>query len=214
VIRVAIALIALTGVAYADMDAADVLQRVESTYQKPQHLSATFEQTYTNAMVGKVDKTAGMLFVAKPGKIRFDFFKKGTKTLRHFYLFDGKVGWMVEPSNTQYRKEDLTTSALPAAVTFFLGSGSLSKDFNVAFPTGKHDGIQLELTPKKSNAANAKVILTVDNKGFRVTRTVITDSSGNISDFAFSNIEVDKPAPAGTFVIDQKQLAGYKELKR
>jgi outer membrane lipoprotein-sorting protein len=210
-------LLALAGVAHADMDAADVLQRVESTYKKPLHLNATFEQTNTNKMMGTVDKTTGTLHVAKPDKIRFNYFKKGTKdTLKLFYLFDGKAGWMVEPPATRYRKEDMTTSSLPAAVTFFLGSETLSKDFDVAFPTGKHDGIKLELTPKKGkpSAAYAKVTLTVDGKGYRVTRTAITNSSGDVSEFAFSNVEVDKPAPAKTFVIDKKQLEGFREEKR
>jgi outer membrane lipoprotein-sorting protein len=214
-IRVALALAALTGVAHADMGAADVLQRVESTYKAPQHFNAAFEQTTTNAMTGIPDKRSGTLFVAKnPDRLRFNYFNKGTTTLRHFFLYDGTTGWMVEPSKTQYYKEDMTKSTLPAVVKFFLGSGKLSDEFNVAFPAGKHDGVQLELTPKKTSAAYAKIQLTVDNKGYRVTRTLITDSSGNTIDYVFSNMVVDKPAPANTFVIDQKQLAGFKQQKK
>jgi outer membrane lipoprotein-sorting protein len=216
-VAIALALIAVTGVAHADMDAADVLQRVEQTYKEHPHLTAGFDYTNTNAMTGKVSKSAGTLFVAKPDKIRFEYVKtkNGKSTIDVIHLFDGKTGWYIDHGGLQFAKLQTDASQLPAAVAFFLGGGGLSKEFTPAFAkAGDGTNILLELTPKKPSAAYAKITLTVDNRGMRVSKTKITNSSGDTGEFVFSNLTTNKPPPAGTFVVDKKQIAGYKEVKR
>jgi len=70
----------------------------------------------------------------------------------------------------------------------------------------------LELTSKQPSAAYGRIILVVDRDS-RVTKSVIFNSSGDIQEMRFTSIELDKPAPAGTFTLDRKATAGFKFLK-
>ena len=195
-----------------------LLAKVEANYKTPQHLSATFEQALTNAVSRKVMPANGMLRIEKPNKLRFDFLqpKRKDPKPKATYLFDGKSLWVIDHQNLQVAQKATEGSELPSMVTFFLGTGTMSRDFKVAItadpalvPAGAN---ALELTPKKPSAAYAKVILVLDARQM-VTQTTIIDSSGGTQVMKFTSVELDKPAPAGTFVLDRKAIDGYKMIK-
>lgn len=215
-IRVALAVVALAGVAHADMDASDALQRIEDSYKKPQTLTTTFDQTVTNSVTGQIGKSKGAIFAAKPDKIRFEYLKtkNGATKIDVVQLFDGKTGWYIDHGGTQYWRQTADASSLPAAVSFFLGAGTLSKEFRPAFAAAKGPHLQLELTPIKPNAAYAKVVLAVDSKALSVSKVTITNSSGVTTELAFAKLETDKTFPDKTFVVDPKTLAGYKQITK
>lgn len=198
--------------------ALDALAKVEANYKKPQHLTATFAQTLTRAIGGKPGETGGTLRVAKPDKVRVDFRPPNRKDpgVKTTYLFDGKIAWSIDHPNRQVAQKSVAGSDLPALISFFLGAGTLSRDFKVALTSDKTyvpDGATgLELTSKQPSAAYGRIILVVDRDS-RVTKSVIFNSSGDIQEMRFTSIELDKPAPAGTFAIDRKATAGYNFIK-
>ena len=191
--------------------ALQVLAAVEANYKKPQHLGVTFEQTVTNAISGKAAPSNGTLLVEKPDKLKFVFMqpKKANPKPKATYLFDGKTMWLIDHPNLQFGQRSAANSELPSLVSFFLGAGTLARDFNVALTSSG----ALELTPKTPSAAYAKIILELDAKQL-VSQTSIIDSSGNTQTMKFTSMTLDKPAPAGTFVFDRKQFPDYRELKK
>ncbi len=219
-IRSALVLVALAGAARAQptkpSPAAALLTAVEANYKAPRHLKVTFEQTVTNAVSGQVQEAPGVFYVEKPDKLRFDFFqpKRKDPKLKSQYFLDGKTLWVLDHKNTQYAKQSAANSELPATVAFFLGAGSLARDFNVATTTASLPAgtTGLELTPKKPSATYAKIVLAVDAKRM-VTQVVIVNSSGNTQTMKFSAVEIDKPAPKNWFVVDAKAIAGYRVIK-
>ena len=188
--------------------ALQVLADVEANYKQSQHLSVAFDQTVTNAVSGQALPSTGTFLVQKPDKLRFDFMqpKKAKPKPKATYLFDGKAIWAIDHGNMQFGQKAAGHSELPSLVSFFLGAGTLARDFNVSLNNGS-----LELTPKTPSATYAKIILVLDAKKL-VTQTSIIDSSGNTQTMKFS-VTLDKPAPAGTFVFDRKQYPVYRELK-
>ncbi len=227
-IRALVATLALLGSAHADpvpvpakavaTTALQLLAKVEANYKAPQHLSATFEQTVTNVVSGKAMPASGSFRVEKPNKLRFDFLqpKRKDPKPKATYLFDGKVLWVIDHQNLQVAQKPIEGSELPSMVTFFLGTGTMSRDFKIAIATDPAlvpaGASALELTPKKPSAAYAKIILVLDAKQM-VTQTTIIDSSGNTQVMKFISVELDKAAPAGTFVLDRKAVDGYRFLK-
>jgi outer membrane lipoprotein-sorting protein len=190
--------------------ALQVLAAVEANYKKPQHLGVAFDQTVTNAVSGQALPSTGTLLVEKPDKLRFVFMqpKKANPKPKATYLFDGKVMWLIDHQNMQFGQKAAGNSELPSLVSFFLGAGTLARDFNVALAANG----SLELTPKTPSAAYAKIILVLDANR-TVTQTSIIDSSGNTQTMRFTSTTLDKPAPAGTFVFDRKQFPVYREVK-
>lgn len=190
--------------------ALQVLAEVEAIYKKPKYLSVTFEQTVTNAISGRAAPSNGTLLVEKPDKLKFVFMqpKKANPKPKATYLFDGKVMWGIDHQNLQFGQKAAATSDLPSLVAFFLGAGTLARDFNVELATSG----ALELTPKTASAAYAKIILELDAKRM-VTQTTIIDSSGNTQAMKFTSTTLDKPAPAGTLVFDRKSYPDFSEKK-
>lgn len=195
-----------------------LLGLVRGNYLLPKHLTATFEQTVTNAISGQAAPALGTLYVEKPDKLKFEFLqpKKANPKLKTTYLLDGKTMWAIEHTKLQYAKQPAAGSQLPALVGFFLGNDTLMKDFTpeilpaAKVPAGAFAA--LELTPKQVSAAYAKIVLVLDDKRM-VTQVTIFDSSGNTQTLKFTNVVLDKAAPAGTFKLDPKSIAGFNEIK-
>jgi outer membrane lipoprotein-sorting protein len=200
--------------------AEQLLIEVEANYKKAQHLSATFDQTVTNSVSGQTLPSNGSFRVEKPNKLRFDYLqpKRKDPKVNTTYLADGKAFYVIDHKNLQYGQKPIESSELPSLMAFFLGAGTLAKDFNVgsatkaetAFVPAGLDG--LVLTPKKPSAAYAKLVLATDAKRM-VSQITIVNSSGNVQTMKLTRVELDKPAPANTFVLDRASIDGYKQVK-
>ncbi|MEO8703588.1 MAG: outer membrane lipoprotein carrier protein LolA [Kofleriaceae bacterium] len=221
--KAALALVALAGIVRIaeaqpkpqPPSAETVLANVEATYKKAPGLTAAFTQTVTNAMTGKVSKPKpGTLLVGKPNKIRFDY-AGSNKTM----MYDGKDFYSIEPDALVIRHAKTTgANPVPAAVTFITGAGSLATDFNVTFPETKDlvpGATILALTPKKPNAAYAKLLLTVNPATWQVTRTHVIDSSGNTNTIELTNVKLEAPKPDQFHFVRSKYPAVWsvEELK-
>lgn len=216
-IRAALLVALASSTALAQPNADKLLKDVEANYKKPQHLMATFDQTVTNAITGKPAPSNGTFRVEKPDKLRFDYLqpKKADPKPKTTMIFDGKQLWVIDYPNLKVIQRSAEGDKLPSLVTFFLGAGTLSRDFTVkltsdaAFvPAGAE---ALELTPKTASAAYAKIVLVLDAKHM-VTQTTIVDSSGNTQTMKFTSVTLDKPAPKGTFALDPKATAGFQKI--
>lgn len=197
---------------------AGVLAKVEANYRKSKHLVATFDQTVTRAIGGKPAVSTGSFRAEKPNKFRFEYLhpKRRDRKVKNVTLFDGKTLYVIDHSNLQYAQRAAASSELPSLLAFFLGTGTLTRDFKVALTADKTfvpaGATALELTPKAANATYARIILVLD-ASHRVARSIIINSSGDVQEMKFTSIELDTPAPADTFVFDRALIRGYKLLK-
>jgi chaperone LolA len=171
--------------------AQDTIAGVQAYYKTTDKFEAEFRQKYTNTVFGKSSISDGRVFIAKGGKMRWDYQKPDKK----YYISDGSVLWVYEEVNKQAFQQDLKNELLPVAVTFLYGQGDLGKDFTIAAAPGKFGGkddVCIELTPKQPTAQYKKLWLVVDPADFHVKESVIEEASGNLNQFAFSKIKVNK----------------------
>jgi outer membrane lipoprotein carrier protein len=161
-------------------DATALARKVQGFYESTRDLRARFVQTYTYASLGRKQVSRGALEVKKPGKMRWDYESPTTKTI----AVNGSrlVQWEPE-ANQAYVDEKFDATAMSAAVTFLLGTGSLEKEFQLA----SGEGGTLVLRPRKPDPRVETVTLTVGPEG-EVTRTVVVDGQGNRNDIAFEDI--------------------------
>lgn len=167
---------------------------VQAFYEQTRDLEAEFVQTYTYAAFGRTQTSHGTLRVKKPGKLRWDYAEPAKKTI----VVNGSRLVQYEPDvNQAYVDERFDSTAMSAAVTFLLGTGSLEKEFNLA---GDAEG-RLVLTPKVPDARLERVVLTVGATG-EVTATRVVDGSGNVNELVFKKLRRNVGLRDATFVLD------------
>jgi outer membrane lipoprotein carrier protein len=196
------------------------LAGVQKFYAGIEHVKAKFRQEVKNATFGRTDVSDGMLYIAKPGKMRWDYVAKKTKktkaaTIAKSFISNGNYLYVVDNENKQIIKKDLQKNLLPTAVTFLYGKGDLAKDFTPALDAsgtygGKGD-LVLALTPKASSAQYKKLFLVVD-PSYRVKESIIIDGAGNTNHFRFYDPKFEEPVKAAWFEFSEKdaQVKTYR----
>ena len=188
--------------------AAQVLANVEATYKQATQLTATFAQSVTNpTWGGKPSKSTGTLSAARPDKLRWDYLKTGGKPGK-FIVFDGKTLWIVEASKTVITKIPAQATNAPASLAFFVGAGTLAKTFNVAFAKGSTTTLQL--TPKQPSAQYAQLELVVDPATWQVTKTTVTNSSGETNAIELSQVNLKASIAPSQFRFDPASYPDFK----
>jgi outer membrane lipoprotein carrier protein len=145
----------------------------------------------------------------KPGKMSWTYGDSGNRVVS-----DGKTLKVYEKENGQLFEQPVEKSQYPAALSFLMGQGDLTKAFNLKLldpATHKFEGgYVLEGVPKGATSAYQKVLFYVDAETSQVRRAVILDAQGNRNDFTFDkptvNNELAKDAfdftpPDGTQVV-------------
>ncbi len=196
----------------------DVVKKVQTYYAQTQKLRADFRQEYTNSTFGKTSSSDGKVYVAKPGKMRWDYSKPEVK----YFISDGTTLWVYEEAQHQAFQQPLKDQILPVAVTFLYGQGDLATEFSAELDPGKYGGkddLCVKLTPKKPEAQYKNLWLVVDPTDFHVKESVILEATGNVNHFTFFNMKQNAEAkvedkhfkfvpPPGTKVITPQQGGG------
>jgi outer membrane lipoprotein carrier protein len=178
-------LVALLAAAPAAAPEATALaQRVQGFYERTRDLEARFTQTYTYVSLGRSQVSKGRLRVKKPGMMRWDYESPAPKTV----AVKGKRLVQYEPEENQaFVDEKFDASAMSAAITFLVGTGDLSKEFDFSL-----DGAGgLVLRPKQPDPRVTSIVLVVGPSG-EVTETRVRDGSGNENRVAFEKIETNR----------------------
>jgi outer membrane lipoprotein carrier protein len=205
-----IASIPLAGAPGATVDANQVVDKVQKFYADIKQVTASFRQAVTNDTFGSTKTSDGTVWIMKPGKMRWDYLEKKQNkvTRKKSFISNGTMLYVVEYDNMQIVKKNLQQDLMPVAVSFLYGKGDLKTEFNAVMdPSGKYgakgDHV-LKLTPKKPSAQYKNLFLVVAPDDFRVTQSIIIDSSNNVNHFRFYSPDFKKPIDAKWFEFDEK----------
>jgi outer membrane lipoprotein-sorting protein len=196
----------------AALTAAVVVDKVQAFYVGIKQVNAKFRQSVTNATFGGDAKNNdGRVYIQKPGKMRWDYFAAKTGSAvrtKKSFISNGAYLYVVEYDNKQILKKSLEKDLMPVAVSFLYGKGDLKNDFSAEIDaTSKYGGkgdLVLKLTPKKPSAQYKYLYLVVDRADFRVTQSVIVDSSNNTNHFRFFAPDFEKPLKDSWFEFNEK----------
>jgi outer membrane lipoprotein carrier protein len=189
-----------SSLAFAETEPAanEVVAKVQKFYDATKDLHARFEQTLESA-IGKTTHASGDVWLKKPGKMRWDYAKPEKKEM----VADGKHLWVYEEEDAQAFKQPMSSSTLPAQVSFLVGQGKLAETFDASVVHPKEVGgageVVLKMVPKTASGAYRYLYFVVDPKSGQVKATVIFDQQGGSNKLSFSDVEQNKGVPDGKF---------------
>jgi outer membrane lipoprotein carrier protein len=197
-------------VAAPNLTAPQIVDKVQGFYAEIKQVTASFRQAVTNDTFGSTKTSDGTVWIMKPGKMRWDYLEKkqGKVTRKKSFISNGSMLYVVEYDNMQIVKKNLQQDLMPVAVSFLYGKGDLKTEFNAEMDTTGKYGAKgeyvLKMTPKKPSAQYKNLYLVVSPDDFRVTQSVIIDSSNNSNHFRFYSPDFKKPIEAKWFEFDEK----------
>jgi outer membrane lipoprotein carrier protein len=196
--------------------ASDVVDKVQAFYAGINQVTASFRQSVTYDTFGSTKTSDGKLWIQKPGKMRWDYYdkKKSKITTKKSFISNGAYLYMVEHDNKQVVKKNLQKDLMPVAVSFLYGKGDLKAEFTPELDrSGTYGGkaeVVLKLTPKKASAQYKNLILVVNPENYRVTQSIIIDSSNNVNHFRFYQPDFKAKVDARWFEFDEKSVKSYR----
>jgi outer membrane lipoprotein carrier protein len=171
-----------------------LLHNVEAHYNRAQSLKLDFTQTYT-ASRRPTQVERGVLFLRKPGKMRWDYAAPAGKV----FLSDGKNTFFYTPDNHRLEKSKLKESEdLRAPLAFLLGKLNFWKDFRSFASRPEGDSIWVTAQPNSDQVAYSQVEFLVAPDS-SIHRVRITGQDRSVLDFTFANEIVNAPVTASMF---------------
>jgi outer membrane lipoprotein carrier protein len=167
--------------------ATDVAGAIQRKYDSVKDFSASFTQTYEGGVLRRKSQESGLVFVKKPGKMRWDYIKPEKK----LFVSDGQTMFLYFPNEKQVMKNDVPgQNQATSAVLFLMGKGDIVRDFNVRWADGGSDtAYRLRLDPKTRQAEYDWLEIAADRETFRIVGLMAADAQGGKSAFAFSNFK-------------------------
>jgi outer membrane lipoprotein carrier protein len=175
-----------------------LLKNIETRYNHPQSLKLDFSETYAG-MKSPVQKESGVLYLRKPGRMRWDY----TAPAGKIFISDGKEVFIYTPNDHQAEKSKLRESEdVHAPLAMLLGKLNFAKEFK-SFQARHEPGdaageTWITAEPKSENLAWSKVDFLVTTEG-QLRRVRITLQDHSTLDFSFSNEQLNIPVAESLF---------------
>jgi len=174
----------------------DLVRRVQEAYRHTPRLTCRFRQTVFNKTFGLPSMHDGMLYVERPGTLRWDYFSKRDRTqVIISQTWTGTSIGAVSSSGKWHYRVSQSRSALPISVAFLSGADKLASDFDARLLTGSTYGTEsdsvLELTPRHRSAQFKTLVLVVDPRTSWVKRSIVTSATGDTTEFTFYAPRID-----------------------
>ncbi len=189
-----------------------VINKVEARYAEVKTLRARFEQKVYDAATGQTLASRGTVLLKKPRRMLWEYTEPEPQTI----LADGKNLYFHVPADRQVTVqplENLLTSRSPAL--FLAGGTPLRENFRITVvprpDDSKIDEASLLLEPKERSLTVTRITIRVRREDYTITSFTLDDWTGNRSEVAFTDMEVNVPVadkafsftrPKGTEVIE------------
>lgn len=173
-----------------------VVSGVESAYKDVRTLQADFSQVVSSATMGAGPAQTGVIKLARPRKMRWDFVTPDDK----LFVTDGATMWVYTPADKQvFISEDLGGG--DGNVEQLLDSlDKLDELFEVRLlEPASPQSVRLDLRPRAATAQFKSLELELSADGYRLQRLVLVDAFDTRTELAFSNLVLNPSLPDAAF---------------
>lgn len=196
----------LAGPAQAGDPVKDLVKKVEARYQKTTDLTAEFAQTTSVRGFASAIKSAGRVYLKRPGKLRWDYLEP---TLEQIFVENDKVQFYI-PEHKQVLNGQLSRMVnSQAPLQLLQGIGRLDEHYLVALmPDGArgNGGLPiLSLTLPDGGPDQPRIVIEVDAATHYLRRVELHDVNGNVSTFTFSALKANTGIKDDLFVFTVPQ---------
>ena len=184
--------------------ATQIAAEIQRFYDQTTTVRTAFTQSHYDRTYQRTTQSRGVLTIARPGKMRFDYLAGNGKVV----VTDGATLTVYEPGDGggagQYVRSPLA-EGLPSALGLIAGTAPLDRDFALRLrdpASFRWDGYVLELRPRRPEPAYQRILLYVDadpaTRGV-VRRVLVQDHDGNLNRFDFQRTRFGQPIAPSTF---------------
>ena len=179
-----------------------VVAALQQRYESAKDLRADIVQTTRSVALGAEASeqmtSKGTVVFAKPGKMRWSYEEPEPSLV----VSDGETLWIYDPVFREAQKLPVTEGYLSgAAVQFLLGEGEIGRDFEISALRCEEAGAELRLRPRKASSYEKLHVLVKPQTG-ELLKTTVFFVLGNVTEVAFSNIELNVDPAASLFRLD------------
>jgi len=183
----------------AGLSLEELIQEMQTTYEKTSDLKANFIQEVTIKSMNKTDREEGTVYFKNPKRMLWDYEKPKIKKL----VINAKKSWLYLPDDKiVYIQESAGVFKSRIVVRFLSGIGSLKTDFSIKFsqPASDEQGnYLLTLTPKSPGLGVGKLFMTVDRDSYQIIQCRFSDAYGNATRIQFRGIQLNSGLPDKMF---------------
>jgi outer membrane lipoprotein carrier protein len=176
-----------------------IAQAVDERYNHLHTLQAEFTEIYRGAGMERTE--SGTLWLKKPGKMRWEYRSPRDK----LFLSDGKDAWFYVPGERQVRRTAVKKlDDLRSPLAFLLGKTKLEKELQAlslapdVAPLAA-GGVVLRGVPKSMADRVSQVLLEITPEHW-ISRILIDEVDGSVTDYRFTNQKVDLDVPDQRFL--------------
>jgi outer membrane lipoprotein carrier protein len=175
---------------------------LQRRYEFAKDLRADIVQTTRSVALGTSASEQmsfkGTVVFAKPGKMRWSYQEPEPSLV----VSDGKTLWIYDPTFREAQKLPATEGYLSgAAIQFLLGEGAIERDFEISALRCEATVAELRLQPRKPSSYE-KLHVVVNPQTGDLLKTTVFFVLGNVTEIAFSKIEINTDPAASLFHFD------------
>jgi len=179
-----------------------VVAALQQRYESAKDLKADIVQTTRSVALGtdasEQMTSKGTVVFAKPGKMRWSYVEPEPSLV----VSDGETLWIYDMVFREAQKLPATEGYLSgAAIQFLLGEGQLERDFEISALRCEKNVAELRLQPRKPSSYEKLEVLVNPETG-DLLKTTVFFVLGNVTEVAFSNIELNVDPAASVFRFD------------
>jgi len=189
----------------------DLVDRMQSFYEKTQDFTADFRQDYKYKVLRRTQSSTGKVIYKKPGLMRWEYEKPSVRT----FVLAGEKVYAHDPEAQTLSVGRIDTNQLSASVTFLFGKGKLADEFSITKGDCKDcKGTLLVLDPLKEEPRFRQVRLEVDPKTAQVLKSTVVDPDGSENAIAFLNLKTNVGIDADRFKINPPEGTRIDDLTK
>jgi outer membrane lipoprotein carrier protein len=173
---------------FAETSDQQVLDAIQSQYEKILTFEAEFTQRSYVKMMNQTQEVQGRVQIKKPGKMRWVYGAPDIQIL----ISNEKTLWLYVPDEEQATKvpvESIYSSNTPAL--FLAGRGKLTHTFDVESVSQEDKNILVSLVPKSAEQGLVRLVLQADKKNYQITGSTVYDKLENKTVIRFNRIQVN-----------------------
>lgn len=167
----------------------DYVSGLQERYDSVSTVGADFTQEVFSKAAAKPFITGGLVYLKKPGKMRWIYAGEGKDEL----ISNGARMWFYQPDLNQAVERPQAGPASSISTDFLSGVGNLKRDFSIKLFSERQGLITLELVPKERQANLKRLFLTLDKKDYLIVKTSVEDLFGGRTDVSFKRMRINEP---------------------
>ncbi len=168
-------------------DVTAVVDGMQRRYASVQAVTGNFQQTYRAPGIDQVE--SGVFWLKKPALMRWEYRSPEEK----LFVADGRESYLYVPQDRQVTVQPLNAADLRnTPLELLFGTREAYKNYTISWEADFKPQVErtylIRLTPRRSDTGYSFLILELERETYDLRRFTICESSGNTSEFLFTNL--------------------------